>query len=62
MDRPKNTKQEIDLISEPNNKSSGPKVYESPQLFDGNNEIRIKHAGELYRIRITRNGKLIMNK
>ncbi len=39
-----------------------PKVYESPQLFGNNKEIQINHKGELYRIRITRNGKLIMNK
>ena len=39
-----------------------PKVYESPQLFGCYHEIHIYHEGELYRIRITRNGKLVMNK
>ncbi len=39
-----------------------PKVYNTPQLFGNHNEIHICHAGETYRIRITRHGKLIMNK
>ncbi len=38
------------------------KRYNSNELFEGRNEIEINHKGELYRIRITRNGKLIMNK
>ncbi len=36
--------------------------YSSEQLFAGNSEIEIQHASDIYRIRITRNGKLIMNK
>ena len=38
------------------------RLYESPQLFGSRNEIMIRHKGEIYRIRITRNDKLIMNK
>lgn len=55
-------KQVFDLPSKADDNDSNPKVYESPQLFGSNNEIQINHEGELYRIRITRNGKLIMNK
>lgn len=38
------------------------KLYESPELFENQNEILIRHKGDIYRIRITRNDKLIMNK
>ena len=41
---------------------SPPRLYTSPELFGDQSEIRICHEGEIYRIRITRNGKLIMNK
>lgn len=37
-------------------------VIESSRLFGGTNEICIEHAGALYRLRITRQGKLILNK
>lgn len=37
-------------------------VYDAQTLFKQGNEIMIRHAGDIYRIRITRNGKLIMNK
>jgi hemin uptake protein HemP len=38
------------------------RVVESSQLFEGHTEIAIRHAGETYRLRITRQGKLILNK
>jgi hemin uptake protein HemP len=38
------------------------RLYESPELFGKLNEIMIRHKGDIYRIRITRNDKLIMNK
>ena len=31
-------------------------------LFRGRQEILIDHSGEIYRLRITRNGKLILTK
>jgi hemin uptake protein HemP len=34
----------------------------SQTLFRGGNEIGIEHEGALYRLRITRQGKLILNK
>ena len=34
----------------------------SQSLFQGEHEIGIDHAGSLYRLMITRQGKLILNK
>lgn len=34
----------------------------SEELFAGRQEIEIRHAGENYRLRITKNGKLILHK
>lgn len=34
----------------------------SEELFAGANEVLILHAGEEYRLRITKNGKLILTK
>lgn len=35
---------------------------ESSEIFRGANEIVIRHDGALYRMKITRQGKLILNK
>lgn len=37
-------------------------VYSTDALFKGAREIEIVHKGEIYRLRITRQGKLILNK
>ena len=37
-------------------------VIESEYLFAEKNEVNIHHHGEIYRLRITRNGRLILNK
>ncbi len=37
-------------------------LYRSSDLFRAKQEVLIEHEGEIYRLRITRNGKLIMNK
>jgi len=37
-------------------------VIESECLFAGRKEVQIHHAGEVYRLRVTKNGKLILNK
>lgn len=37
-------------------------VYSSAQLFNGATEICIDHDGTIYRLKITRQGKLILNK
>ena len=38
------------------------KTVTSDSLFEGLYEIGINHAGALYRLKITRQGKLILNK
>ena len=38
------------------------KHYQASELFRGSSEIRIEHNGEEYRLRITKNGKLILTK
>ncbi|WP_407864854.1 hemin uptake protein HemP [Phyllobacterium phragmitis] len=38
------------------------KTYGSGELFEGSTEVGIEHAGSLYRLKITRQGKLILNK
>jgi len=38
------------------------KVWESAELFDDAKLIQIRHGGEVYQLRITRQGKLILNK
>jgi hemin uptake protein HemP len=37
-------------------------IVESHDLFRGHNEILISHDGAIYRMKITRQGKLILNK
>ncbi|MCX5580944.1 hemin uptake protein HemP [Kaistia terrae] len=41
---------------------SGPRVISSGDLLNGAREIIIRHVGEDYRLRLTRAGKLILNK
>jgi len=38
------------------------KVVRSQELFAGKREVLIEHSGSLYRLRMTRAGKLILNK
>jgi len=38
------------------------RILESVTLFRGEHEIGIEHQGALYRLKITRQGKLILNK
>ncbi len=47
--------------STPKNAES-PSVVRSEELLKGSQELRIVHAGETYRLRLTRNGKLILHK
>jgi len=39
-----------------------PRHYTTAQLFSTAREIAIEHEGATYRLRITRQGKLILNK
>jgi hemin uptake protein HemP len=38
------------------------RTISSDQLFAGDHEIGIEHRGSFYRLKITRQGKLILNK
>ncbi len=38
------------------------RTVESTEIFRGQNEIMIRHDGVIYRMKITRQGKLILNK
>jgi hemin uptake protein HemP len=40
----------------------GRRVVRSEDLFGTETEVEIAHAGVIYRLRITRQGKLILNK
>lgn len=42
--------------------AGGLSIYDSAGLFKGSTEIGIEHAGAIYRLKITRQGKLILNK
>ena len=39
-----------------------PRTLSSESLFEGRTEISIDHGGSVYRLKITRQGKLILNK
>ncbi len=39
-----------------------PRTLTSQSLFEGRTEIAIDHGGSVYRLKITRQGKLILNK
>ncbi|WP_166830680.1 hemin uptake protein HemP [Thalassoroseus pseudoceratinae] len=52
-----------DHSSEPGTPGSAtPSVVRSEELLKGSQELRIVHEGETYRLRLTRNGKLILHK
>jgi len=38
------------------------RIVESTDIFRGQTEIMIRHKGVIYRMKITRQGKLILNK
>ena len=37
-------------------------IIESNYLFAEREEVQIHHGGDIYRLRLTKNGKLILNK
>ena len=43
-------------------RSSIPQTIDSTQLFAGRREVQIVHEGETYRLLVTRNNKLILQK
>jgi hemin uptake protein HemP len=38
------------------------RIVESADVFRGQSEVVIRHEGAIYRLKITRQGKLILNK
>jgi hemin uptake protein HemP len=46
----------------PGTRPSAPGAIRTDRLFQGRQEILIDHHGEAYRLRITKNGKLILTK
>ncbi|OJY30749.1 MAG: hemin uptake protein HemP [Rhodobacterales bacterium 65-51] len=52
----------IRIPVEPVRRPPPPGIIPTDLLFQGNQEILISHNGEHYRLRITRNGKLILTK
>ncbi|MBI1284457.1 MAG: hemin uptake protein HemP [Thiobacillus sp.] len=50
------------LSLEPGQQAAASGAIPAEQLFKGVQEIRILHKGDLYRLRITRNDKLLLTK
>jgi len=50
------------LPTEPGQRNCPPEILRADLLFHGSQEILIDHKGETYRLRITKNGKLILTK
>lgn len=50
------------LPAEPGQRLSPPDAIPAALLFQGRQEILIVHKGETYRLRLTRNDKLILTK
>ncbi len=43
-------------------REAGPRVIESAELLQGESEVLIRHGDEVYRLRQTRTGKLLLYK
>ncbi len=43
-------------------RAAEPREFDSAQLLRGERELRIRHGNEIYRLRHTRNDKLILTK
>jgi hemin uptake protein HemP len=58
------TERPLSTISRPadDKPDSSPKIVSTHDLFHGDREICIEHDGEVYRLRITRRNKLILQK
>ena len=39
-----------------------PRIIRSEEIFQGGREVRIEHEDSVYRLRLTRKGKLILHK
>jgi hemin uptake protein HemP len=47
---------------DPTRNKEGTPLFNSGQLFRQGREVLIEHQGEIYRLQLTRNGKLILIK
>ncbi|KQV38172.1 MULTISPECIES: hemin uptake protein HemP [unclassified Rhizobium] len=56
------TSNERDAASAPHEAGTTAHTIDSRDLFRGATEIQIVHDGAIYRMKITRQGKLILNK
>lgn len=54
------TTQQMEVEHHPDN--PGARAFDSCQLLDGGREVLIRHGSECYRLRHTRNDKLILTK
>lgn len=59
MTKPENENQSYSLSDGCPNETP---LLDSMALFADRNEILIQHNGQIYRLRATKNGKLVMNK
>lgn len=51
-----------DRKDSPRSDAAAPRVMRSQELLQGRSEIWIEHGGQIYRLRQTRSGKLILQK
>jgi len=51
-----------DVRASPDRTDKSPRQWTSKELLEGHTEAIIVHAGEIYRLRCTRNNKLILHK
>ena len=49
-------------MTETESQQKDTQTYDSKQLFGGAKVVLIEHLGQVYRLLITRQGKLILNK
>lgn len=61
-DRPAHPPAASCLAVEPGQQSCPLGTFPADHLFQGHQEVLIAHKGETYRLRITKNGKLILTK
>jgi len=54
--------QPVTAKSNDNTHMSRTVVLDSSKILCGQNEVKIRHMGEYYRLRLTKNQKLILNK
>jgi hemin uptake protein HemP len=58
---PEPTQQPSHPVAAPTSRTTG-RVLESSELLAGEKSVLIRHENELYRLTVTRNGKLLLQK